>query len=65
MTSTKFTVFKMLQTVFFLFYDRLSQVKRNALSAFALQDLGTTLGVAHVLKALPPHIQVHTLLYVV
>ncbi|CAN0006883.1 unnamed protein product, partial [Laminaria digitata] len=32
-------------------------VKRNALSAFALQDLGATLGVANVLKALPPHIQ--------
>ena len=34
------------------------KVKRNALSAFALQDVGATLGVANVLKALPPHIQV-------
>lgn len=34
------------------------QVKRNVLSAFALQDLSAALGVPKVLKALPPHIQV-------
>lgn len=34
------------------------QVKRNVLSAFALQDLSSALGVPKVLKALPPHIQV-------
>ncbi|CAM9303645.1 unnamed protein product, partial [Hapterophycus canaliculatus] len=32
-------------------------VKRNVLSAFALQDLSTALEVPKVLKALPPHVQ--------
>lgn len=34
------------------------QVKRVVLSALALQDVGTALGVPKILKALPPHIQV-------
>ncbi|CBJ25838.1 tetratricopeptide repeat domain protein [Ectocarpus siliculosus] len=32
-------------------------VKRNVLSAFALQDLSIALGVPKIFKALPPHIQ--------
>lgn len=40
---------------------RQSQVKRNVLSAFALQDLSIALGVPKIFKAFPPHIQVPSL----
>lgn len=37
---------------------QITKVKRNVLSAFALQDLSTALEVPTLLKALPPHVQV-------
>lgn len=37
-------------------------MKRDALLAFTLQDLGTILGIAKILKALPLHVQVPELL---